>query len=140
MNLDRAIQIAVEAHKNQKDKYGAPYLGHVSRVMNAGKTDDERIVGVLHDLIEDTPWTFDDLKKEGFSAHVIEAIRCLTKKSEDENYESFVDRIKINPLAIRVKLNDLTDNMDISRMPAVTEKDVPRLNKYLKAYHLLAVL
>lgn len=140
MNLDRAIQIAVEAHKNQKDKYGAPYLGHVSRVMNAGKTDDERIVGVLHDLIEDTPWTFDDLKKEGFSSHVIEAIRCLTKKSEDENYESFVDRIKINPLAIRVKLNDLTDNMDIRRLPMVTEKDVPRLNKYLKAYHLLAVL
>lgn len=140
MNLDRAIQIAVEAHKNQKDKYGAPYLGHVSRVMNAGKTDDERIVGVLHDLIEDTPWTFDDLKKEGFSSHVIEAIRCLTKKSEDENYESFVDRIKINPLAIRVKLNDLRDNMDIRRLPMVTEKDVPRLNKYLKAYHLLAVL
>ena len=140
MNLDRAIQIAVEAHKNQKDKYGAPYLGHVSRVMNAGKTDDERIVGVLHDLIEDTPWTFDDLKKEGFSSNVIEAIRCLTKKSEDENYESFVDRIKINPLAIRVKLNDLRDNMDIRRLPMVTEKDVPRLNKYLKAYHLLAVL
>ena len=140
MNLDRAIQIAVEAHKNQKDKYGAPYLGHVSRVMNAGKTDDERIVGVLHDLIEDTPWTFEDLKKEGFSSHVIEAIRCLTKKSEDENYESFVDRIKINPLAIRVKLNDLRDNMDIRRLPMVTEKDVPRLNKYLKAYHLLAVL
>ena len=140
MNLDRAIKIAMEAHKNQKDKYGAPYLGHVSRVMNAGKTDDERIVGVLHDLIEDTPWTFDDLKKEGFSAHVIEAIRCLTKKSEDENYESFVDRIKINSLAIRVKLNDLTDNMDIRRLPMVTEKDVPRLNKYLQAYHLLAVL
>ena len=140
MNLDRAIQIAVEAHKNQKDKYGAPYFGHISRVMNAGKTENERIVGVLHDLIEDTPWTFDDLKKEGFSAHVIEAIRCLTKKSEDEDYESFVDRIKINPLAIRVKLNDLTDNMDIRRLPMVTEKDVPRLNKYLKAYHLLAAL
>jgi len=140
MNLDRAIQIAVDAHKNQKDKYGAPYLGHVSRVMNAGKTDDERIVGILHDLIEDTPWTFDDLKKEGFSVHVIEAIRCLTKESENENYESFVDRIKINPLAIRVKLNDLRDNMDISRMPMVTEKDVPRLNKYLKAYHLLVAL
>ena len=140
MNLERAMIIATDAHKNQRDKFGAPYLGHITRVMNAGKTDDERVVGILHDLVEDTPWTLDDLKKEGFPAHAIEAIRCLTKKSEDENYDEFVDRIKTNPLAVKVKLNDLMDNLDLRRMPLVTEKDVPRLNKYLKAYRALVTL
>ena len=137
MNLERAIEIAAEAHKGQKDKYGAPYLGHVTRVMNAGVTDDERIVGALHDVVEDTPWTFDDLLREGFSIQIVEAVRCLTKKSEDEDYDEFTERVRKNPLAVRVKLNDLRDNMDIRRMPSVTEKDVKRLNKYLKAYRTL---
>jgi (p)ppGpp synthase/HD superfamily hydrolase len=137
MNLERAIEIATEAHKGQKDKYGAPYLGHVSRVMNAGETDQEKIVGALHDVVEDTPWTFDDLRREGFSAAIIEAVRCLTKKSEDEDYDEFTERVRKNPLAVRVKLNDLRDNMDIRRMTEVTEKDVKRLNKYLKAYRTL---
>src|SRR5436190_14261652 len=104
MNLERAIEIAAEAHKGQKDKYGAPYLGHVTRVMNAGETDQERIVGALHDVVEDTPWTFDDLRREGFSVEIIEAVRCLTKKSEDEDYDEFTERVRKNPLAVRVKL------------------------------------
>ena len=137
MNLERAIQIAAEAHMKQKDKYGAPYLGHVTRVMNAGQTEDEKIVGVLHDLIEDTPWTIDDLRQEKFSERVIEAVQCLTKTSESENYDDFIDRVRNNPLAVQVKLNDLRDNMDIRRMPVVTEKDVTRLNKYIKAYRSL---
>ena len=105
--------------------------------MNAGVTDDERIVGALHDVVEDTPWTFDDLLREGFSIQIVEAVRCLTKKSEDEDYDEFTERVRKNPLAVRVKLNDLRDNMDIRRMPSVTEKDVKRLNKYLKAYRTL---
>lgn len=137
MNLARAIEIAAEAHKGQKDKYGAPYLGHVTRVMNAGETDQEKIVGALHDVVEDTPWTFDDLRREGFPEEIIEAVRCLTKKSEDEDYDEFTERVRKNPLAVRVKLNDLRDNMDIRRMTSVTEKDVKRLNKYLKAYRTL---
>ena len=137
MNLERAIEIAAEAHKGQKDKYGAPYLGHVTRVMNAGVTDSEKIVGALHDVVEDTPWTFDDLRREGFSNEIIEAVRCLTKKSEDEDYDEFTERVRKNPLAVRVKLNDLRDNMDIRRMTEVSEKDVKRLNKYLKAYRTL---
>lgn len=135
--LTKAIAIAFEAHKDQKDKYGAPYLAHVSRVMNAGKNEDEKIVGVLHDLIEDTPWTFEQLKAEGFPDHIIAAIECLTKKDENEDYNAFTERVSKNPLAIRVKLNDLRDNMDISRMPQVTEKDAARLNKYVQAYHKL---
>ena len=135
--LQKAITIAYEAHKDQKDKYGAPYVGHVSRVMNRGRNVDEKIVGVLHDLIEDTDWTFERLRKEGFPDYIINAVECLTKKDENEDYNAFIERIVPNPLAVSVKLNDLEDNMDIRRMPAVTEKDAARLNKYLQAYKKL---
>ncbi|MBY0425984.1 MAG: hypothetical protein K2Q22_10140, partial [Cytophagales bacterium] len=70
----------------------------------------------------------------------IEALRCVTKVNEEENYEDFISRIVGNPLAVKVKLNDLMDNMDIRRMPEVTEKDLPRINKYLKAYKKLSQL
>lgn len=136
--LDRAIRIAVRAHKGQTDKYGNPYILHPLRVMGMGRTDEEKIVGILHDVVEDTEWTFADLRKEGFSERIIAALDCVTKRSDDEDYDKFVARTRTNPLAIRVKLNDLTDNMDIRRMQEVKEKDVKRLNKYLKAYKLLA--
>jgi (p)ppGpp synthase/HD superfamily hydrolase len=134
MTLQKAIEIAFEAHRHQTDKYGAPYLGHVTRVMNMGKTEDERICGVLHDVVEDTDWTFEQLAAEGFKAEILEALRCVTKLSPDEDYDHFISRILPNRLACQVKLNDLTDNMDIRRMPEVTEEDVSRLNKYLRAY------
>ncbi len=134
MTLHRAIEIATEAHKGQKDKFGAPYLAHVMRVMSLGKTDEEKICGVLHDVVEDTPWTFEQLQAEGFSPAVLDALRCVTKLSEDEDYDHFIARILPNRLACFVKLNDLTDNMDVRRIPEMTEKDVPRFNKYLKAY------
>jgi (p)ppGpp synthase/HD superfamily hydrolase len=136
--LDRAIRIAVKAHKGQTDKYGNPYILHPMRVMGMGRTDDEKIVGILHDVVEDTDWTFEDLRKEGFSERVIAALDCVTKRSDDEDYDEFVARTRTNALAIRVKLNDLTDNMDIRRMGEVKEKDVKRLNKYLRAYKLLS--
>ena len=135
--LNRAIEIATSAHVGATDKYGAAYINHVTRVMNMGATDNEKIVGVLHDVIEDTHWTFEDLEKEGFSKEVIDALRCVTKTSEDEDYQEFITRVKINPLAVKVKLNDLTDNLDIKRMPEVLESDLKRLNKYLKAYNEL---
>ena len=112
--LEKAIRIATEAHKSQEDKYGAPYIGHLTRVMNYGVSTDEKIAGILHDLVEDTQWTFEDLEKEGFPKHIIEALRCVTKTSEDENYDDFIERIKANPLAVNVKLNDLSDNLDIN--------------------------
>jgi (p)ppGpp synthase/HD superfamily hydrolase len=136
-SLNRAIEIATKAHEGSTDKYGAPYINHVTRVMDLGQNDNEKIVGVLHDVIEDTQWTFEDLEKEGFSIEVIEALKCVTKTSEDEDYAEFITRVKINPLAVKVKLNDLTDNMDIKRMPEVLESDMKRLNKYLKAYNEL---
>lgn len=135
--LERAIQIATEAHKGQFDKAGREYIGHPIRVMEMGKTEDEKIVGVLHDVIEDTDWTFERLEAEGFSQEVINALRCVTQTSENENYDEFIDRVKKNPLAASVKINDLTDNMDIRRLPYLSDKDVKRLKKYLKAYKRL---
>ena len=135
--LQRAIEIATEAHKGQFDKSGKDYIGHPLRVMEMGKTEEEKIVGVLHDVIEDTDWTFETLAEEGFSKDVIDALRCVTKLSENENYDDFIERIKKNPLAVAVKINDLSDNMDIRRLPYLSDKDVKRLKKYLKAYKKL---
>ena len=135
--LEKAIQIATEAHKGQFDKSGKDYIGHPLRVMEMGKTEEEKIVGVLHDVIEDTDWTFERLAEEGFSDEVIAALKCVTKTSENENYDDFIDRVKKNPLAVAVKINDLTDNMDIRRLPYLSDKDVKRLKKYLKAYKRL---
>lgn len=135
--LNRSIEIATKAHEGAFDKYGAPYINHVTRVMNMGTTENEKIVGILHDVIEDTHWTFEELEKEGFSKEVIDALKCVTKTSEDENYEEFINRVKINPLAVKVKLNDLRDNLDVKRMPEVLETDLKRINKYLRAYNEL---
>ena len=135
--LEKAIQIAIEAHQGQTDKAGAPYLLHLIRVMNTGQTEDERICGILHDLVEDTPWTFEALRREGFSEEVIRALVCVTKQP-NEPYTHFIERIKKNSLATKVKLNDLRDNMDITRLTFITEEDTQRLNKYLKAYHSLS--
>ena len=135
--LQRAIEIATQAHQGQFDKAGRDYIGHPLRVMEMGKTENEKIVGVLHDVIEDTDWTFEKLTEEGFSQEIISALRCVTKLSENENYDDFIDRVKKNPLAVAVKINDLTDNMDIRRLPYLSDKDVKRLKKYLKAYKRL---
>ena len=135
--LERAIEIATEAHRGQVDKAGNDYVQHPLRVMAAGKTTNEKIVGVLHDVIEDTDWTFERLAAEGFSSEIIEALQCVTKLSEEEPYDDFIERVKASRLAVAVKLNDLADNMDIRRLPYISDKDVKRLKKYLKAYKKL---
>lgn len=138
--LQKATQIATKAHEEQFDKSGMPYIAHVMRVMEAGKSVDEKIVGVLHDIVEDTDWTFEKLEEEGFPTHIVDAIRCLTKTSEDEHYDEFIKRVQANPLAVRVKINDLTDNMDIRRLSTISDKDIDRLRKYHKAYKQLSSL
>ena len=135
--LNKAIEIATKAHEGQVDKAGQPYIGHPLRVMAMGATEDEKIVGVLHDVVEDSDWTFERLTAEGFSSEIIDALRCVTKLSESEPYDKFIQRVKTNPLAVKVKINDLTDNMDIRRLAYISEKDVKRLRKYLKAYKQL---
>lgn len=83
--LPRAIEIATEAHKGQFDKAGNEYIGHPLRVMEMGKTEEEKIVGILHDVVEDTDWSFERLEAEGFAPEIISALKCVTKISENEN-------------------------------------------------------
>ncbi|MCB9235242.1 MAG: phosphohydrolase [Bacteroidia bacterium] len=135
--LENAIRIAAEAHAHQTDKYGQPYITHVLRVGMAGKNLEEKIVGVLHDLLEDTPWTADDLRNEGFAENLIEAILTLTKP-HGADYMEYVAKAAANPLAKAVKMNDLQDNLNLKRVDQVTEKDIPRINKYLKAWRYLS--
>lgn len=134
--LNKAIKIAQKAHKNQTDKFATPYIGHVMRVMNAGKTYDEKIVGVLHDVIEDCPEiTLEYLLQEGFPNEIVFAIECLTKNPPDQDYTEFVKQTEKSALAVSVKINDLQDNMNLTRFNRpMTEKDMNRLNKYLTAY------
>ena len=134
--LNKAIKIAQKAHKNQTDKFGTPYIGHIMRVMNAGRTYDEKIVGVLHDVIEDCPEiTLELLLEKGFPDYIVFAIECLTKTPADQDYTEFIKQTEKSPLAVAVKMNDLRDNMDLTRFTRpLTEKDAARMNKYLTAY------
>lgn len=130
--LDKAIQIAAKAHEGQKDKAGQPYILHPLRVMLRTGNDNERICAVLHDVIEDTPITLEMLRNEGFSPEVLAVLDCLTKR-DGESYDDFIGRVLMNELACHVKLADLADNMDLSRLPAPSEEDFQRLEKYKKA-------
>ncbi len=133
--LEKAIEIAVEAHRGQLDKAGKIYILHPMRVMLRGKNETEMIVGILHDVVEDTPITIDMLKLEGFSADVLDAVACITKH-KGENYGDFIDRILVNPLATQVKLYDIEDNLNRDRIPYPTPKDEARFAKYEK-YHTI---
>lgn len=145
--LEKAIQIARKAHKGQTDKAGKPYIGHPIRVMKMCRSEKEKIVAVLHDVIEDTAWTPEILQKEGgFSDEIMEALHCVTKRNKwdaslpEETYEQFIERAASNPIATAVKINDLKDNMDITRLPSVKEEDINRIRKYLLAYQRLLPL
>ena len=136
--LERAIGIAVEAHKGQLDKGGNPYILHPLRVMMSVDLELEKIVAVLHDVVEDSNWTFEALLAEGFSIEVIEALKSVTKKSDNEDYDSFIQRAIRNPIGHKVKIADLRDNLDVTRISDITDKDVKRINKYKKALKLLS--
>ncbi|MCB8985249.1 MAG: GTP pyrophosphokinase [Ardenticatenaceae bacterium] len=132
-NLDQALSVAVQAHTDQKDKAGQPYILHPLRMMMQMDTEEERITAVLHDVVEDSDWTVDDLRVAGFSEAVVTAVDALTHRPE-ESYEAFIQRLKPNPLATKVKLADLIDNMDLRRLSGITAKDLERLEKYYRAW------
>lgn len=135
-NLDQAICIATKAHSGQTDKAGKPYILHPLRLMARFSTETEMIVAVLHDVIEDSDTTCDDLKSAGFSDEVINAIGCLTKR-KNENYDSFISRISGNDLARGIKIEDIKDNLDLTRLSQITEKDLRRIEKYHRALKTL---
>ena len=113
--LNKALDIAYKAHLGQIDKAGAPYILHPMRVVLHCQTEDEKIVALLHDVVEDTPITLEELKTQGFSDDVLAALKCLTK-IKGEDYQTFIQRVATNPFAVKVKIQDLKDNMDLSRL------------------------
>ncbi len=139
INDDLAIlakSIATDAHRGQKDKGGADYITHPVRVANGCVTNEEKIVALLHDVLEDTDINEEYLIKMGFPGFIVDAIKSVTRKS-GEHYEDFIERCSLDPIGIKVKLEDLRDNMDVSRLKNLNEKDFERLKKYHKAYWYL---
>ncbi len=138
-NLEDAILLAAENHKGQSDRAGRPYILHPLRVMFKMQTDEERIVAVLHDVIEDTPVTLEELRMRGYSKRVLDAVDHLSRR-EDETYDAFIDRIARNPLAVRVKLADLEDNMEVRTLVKQNDDDRKRLARYKAAREKLQTL
>lgn len=132
----KALKLCFEAHKAQLDKSGMPYVFHPFHLAEQMKDENTTIVALLHDVIEDTDYTFNDLIAMGFDGAIIEAIKLMTHE-EGVPYMDYVEKIKSNPIARKVKLADLRHNSDLSRLDAPTEKDKMRVEKYRKAIVLL---
>jgi (p)ppGpp synthase/HD superfamily hydrolase len=136
-SLEDAIALAVKVHQGQVDKYGQPYILHPLRVMFRLETGLAQMVGILHDVIEDSDLTFDDLRRMGYGDEVITALDGVTRR-ESETYDEFVERSLAHPVSRRVKLADLEDNMDLRRLPVeLTEQDFERLKRYRRAWERL---
>ncbi|HYH96125.1 GTP pyrophosphokinase [Hyalangium sp.] len=133
LNLEDAIALAVEAHRGQRDKAGQSYILHPLRVMMRLETEAERMAAILHDVVEDTPYTLERLRELGYPEEVLGALDCLTKR-DGETYEAFIERVRPHPLARRVKLADLEDNMDVRRLLTVGTKETERLARYRAAW------
>ncbi len=134
--LEKAISIAVESHAGQVQKDGSPYVLHPLHLMMQMETEDEMIVAVLHDVVEDTEWTLTDLQAEGFPDEILVAVGLITRQ-RGMSYEAFIEEILPNPLARRVKIADVAHNMDIRRLPHISDKTIARLIQYRAAYERL---
>lgn len=137
--LEKALQIAAAAHEGQVDKEGLPYILHSLRVMQRVEGLDAQITAILHDVVEDTSVSLEDLKAAGFSETVLEAVRCVTHL-RDQSYADYVVRCKANPIARQVKLSDLHDNSQLSRTilrPTRLDRDMDRFRKYVLSYKFL---
>jgi (p)ppGpp synthase/HD superfamily hydrolase len=136
--LEDAIIFAAEAHRGQKDRADEPYIMHPARVMAQLKGDDLQMIAILHDVIEDTDITLEDLRAAGYPEHVVVAVDALTKRPESgETYPQYIRRVKQNPLAVQVKIADLRDNADLGRLPKVEASDLKRLDRYNRALQYL---
>lgn len=135
--LENAIIAAANAHKGQRDKGGQPYILHPIRVMLGCGGLEEKTAAMLHDVLEDTALTASGLTEAGFPPEVVEAVVCLTR-GEGEEYDAYIERVCGNRIAARVKLADLTDNMDLNRLPEPTERDFRRLERYVRAKRRVA--
>lgn len=132
MNLETALLTALDAHSGQKDKAGQPYILHPLRVMLSLTGETERIVAILHDVVEDSDATLDNLQNQGFSEDVVDAVDALTHR-DGESYESYIERLRTTPIARVVKIADLQDNLDESRLSDVRDADRERMTRYRDA-------
>jgi len=135
--VEKALEIAKEAHKGQLDKAGVDYIQHPLNVAAMVESPEEKAVALLHDVIEDTDISVEDLRTKGMPGDVVEAVFALTKL-KDIDYFEYLNRVKDNPLARKVKLADLSHNSDISRIPNPREKDKERIKKYKLAIEYLS--
>ena len=131
-----AVKIAFSAHKGQKDKGGFEYIGHPIRVANMCTSLESKTVAILHDTIEDSGWTRELLVDSGIPEHVAGMVDAMARRS-GESYMDYIRRVAVNPVTREVKMADLTDNMDMSRLGTIGEEDLNRLKKYQKAYRFL---
>ena len=136
--LEDAIILAAGAHRGQADKAGEPYILHPLRVMLQLVDEEGRIAAALHDVLEDTATTADNLRDWGYGEKVVEALEALTRR-DGETYADSIERAARNPLARRVKLADLADNMNVHRLPAVGDADRDRLARYQAAWDRLQI-
>ena len=138
-NLERAIELATLAHRGQVDKAGRPYILHPLELMSrfADADADAKIVAVLHDTIEDSDLDAAALRAKGFSEPVVDAVLALTRRSH-ESYDEFIERVRTNPLARRVKIADLEHNMDVRRLAKLGPDDLERLERYHRSWRRLA--
>lgn len=134
--LEQAIALAATAHAGQVDKAGAPYILHPLRVMLSVSSLEAKITAVLHDVVEDCEISLEQLRQAGFSDEILAAIDSVTKRS-GESYENFIQRAAANPIGRQVKMADLQDNSDLSRIANPTERDFERLAKYQRAIEWL---
>lgn len=134
--LDDAILLAAQVHHGQTDRAGAPYILHPLRVMFRMETEAQRTAAVLHDVVEDSATTLDDLRRMGYSEQIVQAVDCLSRR-EGEDYMDLIRRAGSDPVARRVKLADLEDNMDIRRYAALDDKSIERLKRYHRAWMYL---
>ena len=134
--LSKAIQLAAYWHKGQVDKGGAPYILHPIRVMMSMESETDKIVAVLHDVLEDTELKKDDLRAHKFSAEIREAVDAVSRRPE-ENYFDFIRRAAANPIARRVKLADIADNLDPKRVVPTDPNGPSRRQRYKKALTML---
>lgn len=135
-SIEAAITLACKAHQGQIDKGGSPYILHPLRLMLRMSSAAEMMAAVMHDVVEDGDVSLQDLRSLGFPELVVSAVDCLTRR-KGEGYEGFIKRLAANPLARKVKMEDLKDNMDLTRLSDVTDKDLKRQEKYKKALRIL---
>jgi len=137
--LEKAIAVALNAHEGMVDKSGVPYILHPLHLMMQMDTDEARITAILHDVVEDSDTTLDELAEMGFSTDVLKALELLTHDKDNVLYPDYILGINENDLARKVKLADLAHNMDQNRLPMpLTVCDEERLQRYQLAWETLS--